>query len=103
MIGGCLLLFASNFVSLWNRVTTAQCHLQPWFLAVGFTVYFGALTIKTWRVWRLYSNKTVDIIQITDFQLGSALIGITGITIVRSSSTYIKPCNSLTVFVFRSC
>lgn len=45
---GITLLFISIYFALWNRVSTPSCHLQVWFLGLGFTVTFGALVVKVW-------------------------------------------------------
>lgn len=36
---------------------------------VGFIIMFGALFVKTWRVWRLFANQSMDIVRISDMDL----------------------------------
>lgn len=34
------------------------CVSRIWFLSIGFTIAFGSLFVKTWRVYRIFDNKT---------------------------------------------
>jgi hypothetical protein len=79
---GTLLLYLSNYASLLNMVTHASCHMSTWLLALGFIITFGSLFAKSWRVWRMYSNKSMAIIRISDFQVMSILGVFVGIMIV---------------------
>ncbi|EDV22406.1 expressed hypothetical protein [Trichoplax adhaerens] len=36
---------------------TITCQIRGWLLAIGFTLSFGSLFSKTWRVHRIYHNK----------------------------------------------
>jgi len=77
-------------------VTDFTCHLKVWLLGIGYIItfggiflslsffffpihsilifYFEALFVKSWRICRLYYNKTVEIIRISDRKVW-ALIG----------------------------
>jgi hypothetical protein len=84
MLGGGIIIMVSNFFTLTNGVTDATCHLQVWFLAVGFVVMFGSVLVKTWRVWHLYSNSSLSIIKISDKHLVLLLLGASSVSIVRT-------------------
>ena len=34
------------------------CISRIWLLCIGFTIAFGSLFVKTWRVYRIFDNKT---------------------------------------------
>eukprot|EP00029_Vermamoeba_vermiformis_P003667 TRINITY_DN14207_c0_g1_i1.p1 TRINITY_DN14207_c0_g1~~TRINITY_DN14207_c0_g1_i1.p1 ORF type:complete len:770 (-),score=68.29 TRINITY_DN14207_c0_g1_i1:85-2394(-) len=70
---GSILLYSSLFTWTVTNVTAAGCYLQSWLLSFGFTIMFGALFAKSWRVFKLSSTRSLKIFKITDTQL---LIGI---------------------------
>jgi hypothetical protein len=79
---GTLLLYLSNYASLLNIKTVASCHIGSWLLSLGFIITFGSLFAKSWRVWRLYHNKSMSVIKISDLQVMSILGVFIGIMIV---------------------
>jgi hypothetical protein len=38
---------------------TALCHLRIWFFNLGFSIVYGAIFTKTWRVFKIFMNKTL--------------------------------------------
>lgn len=64
---GALFLYASTYMFLWN--TDATCALRPWILIVGFSLAYGSLFIKEWRLWRLFDVNINTKIRIDDAQL----------------------------------
>eukprot|EP01122_Echinamoeba_exundans_P011377 TRINITY_DN4505_c0_g1_i1.p1 TRINITY_DN4505_c0_g1~~TRINITY_DN4505_c0_g1_i1.p1 ORF type:complete len:803 (+),score=109.75 TRINITY_DN4505_c0_g1_i1:133-2541(+) len=79
---GTVLLYLSNYASLLNLKTVASCHIGPWLLSLGFIITFGSLFAKSWRVWRLYHNKSMSIIKISDLQVMSILGIFIGIMVI---------------------
>eukprot|EP01122_Echinamoeba_exundans_P013345 TRINITY_DN5819_c0_g1_i1.p1 TRINITY_DN5819_c0_g1~~TRINITY_DN5819_c0_g1_i1.p1 ORF type:complete len:790 (-),score=104.43 TRINITY_DN5819_c0_g1_i1:170-2539(-) len=79
---GTILLYLSNFAALMNLTTFPSCHISIWLLCLGFIITFGSLFAKSWRVWRLYSNKSMTVIKISDGQVMSILGVFVGIMVV---------------------
>ena len=71
-LGG--LLMQSSVYATGLYVTTACCQAQVWLLTVGFSMLFGALFMKTYRVWRIFNaGKKLMKVAITNRQLLIAL------------------------------
>ena len=66
IIIGCAMGFASVvFISIENidfylhispNVYPFLCNIRPWLLSLGYTLAFGALFAKTWRIYRIFKN-----------------------------------------------
>lgn len=66
IIIGCAMGFASVvFISIENidfyldispKVYPFLCNIRPWLLSLGYTLAFGALFAKTWRIYRIFKN-----------------------------------------------
>lgn len=71
--------------------TIAICNIRLWFSAVGFYFTMAALLAKTWRLWRLLTEKSLKIISIdnkvllTIFLIG---LGFESILLIIWSSVY---------------
>ena len=71
-LGG--LLMQSSVFATGLYVTTVCCQAQVWLLTVGFSMLFGALFMKTYRVWRIFNaGKKLMKVAITNRQLLIAL------------------------------
>ena len=71
-LGG--LLMQSSVYATGLYVTTVCCQAQVWLLTVGFSMLFGALFMKTYRVWRIFNaGKKLMKVAITNRQLLFAL------------------------------
>lgn len=55
-IFGALLIYSSVFVWL-KSANAATCFLRPWLLGVGFTLLFGFLFARTWRIHKVMNQK----------------------------------------------
>ena len=67
---GSLIIFASNIVWMPNLASSASvCELRAWLLPYGFLLLFASLTFKTYRIHRLFTTKTLKIIQISNLPL----------------------------------
>lgn len=73
MLLGCLLIYVGLFQAMPSRISTISCVIKPWFLAVGSTFLFGAIFAKTWRIFTLWSNKTVKVFHISDAMVAAVL------------------------------
>ncbi|XP_072027770.1 gamma-aminobutyric acid type B receptor subunit 1-like [Amphiura filiformis] len=47
----------------------AMCKTTTWFISVGFSLAFGSMFSKTWRVHKIFTSKTVKKVSIKDYQL----------------------------------
>ena len=66
IIAGCVLGFCSIIVMSIESIDTHQyispsaypllCNIRPWLLSCGFTLAFGALFAKTWRLYMIFRN-----------------------------------------------
>ncbi|XP_077984666.1 gamma-aminobutyric acid type B receptor subunit 2-like [Glandiceps talaboti] len=52
------------------------CQIRVWILAIGFTLSFGAMFSKTWRVYTIFTNKTLQKRVIKDHRLLAMVAGM---------------------------
>ncbi|KAK2166254.1 hypothetical protein LSH36_40g05026 [Paralvinella palmiformis] len=57
----------SNLVS--TDVHLTMCKFYNWTLSLGFSLAFGAMFSKTWRVHKIFTNKKIQRMVIRDYQL----------------------------------
>ena len=80
-LGG--LLMQSSVFATGLYVTTACCQAQVWLLTVGFSMLFGALFMKTYRVWRIFNaGKKLMKVAITNRQLLGALAALLSFDVI---------------------
>jgi len=54
----------------WARAPTARdCSVFDWLLNLGFTLSFGPLFAKVWRVWRIFGRQALRVVKITNWML----------------------------------
>jgi len=54
------MICVSSVFPLMNQwPSEASCFAYPWLLGIGFMMMFGCLFAKTWRLWRLFSSKSL--------------------------------------------
>ncbi|XP_077868126.1 gamma-aminobutyric acid type B receptor subunit 1-like, partial [Saccoglossus kowalevskii] len=71
IILGCLLLYTLVIV---HGLDTSQmqgplCQIEMWLISTGFTLSFGAMFLKTWRIFKIFTNKTAQKVVIKDNRL----------------------------------
>jgi len=71
LILGAVLCFASIFAWAYptGDPTTVSCILRPWLINIGFTLLYGSLFLKTFRIWRIFRNKVLSAEVILDSHL----------------------------------
>ncbi len=91
-VGG---FFIYGSVIAWATNTTPGCAIFEWFLATGFALLFGSLFAKNARIYMLFSNKSLQVVKISDRDIGlivmCLLLGEWGILIagqVVQGATY---------------
>ncbi len=68
IITGGAMMYASLF--FWMLETTDfMCNIRLWLLGVGFVLMFSALLVKTWRVWKIFRDKSLKIIKLDNAYL----------------------------------
>ncbi len=74
---GSLLLMSSVYVwTLYENSFT--CHMKMWSMQLGFTWMFGALLIKTVRIWLVVDGRQYEAPRVKQEQLLWALAGLLG-------------------------
>ena len=72
----CVISMSPTSVSFNRDLFVASCYLYKITFNVGFTMTFGALFAKTWRVYRAFSRQSAEKLKITDLQLVLTITGI---------------------------
>ncbi|KAL3832355.1 hypothetical protein ACJMK2_024007, partial [Sinanodonta woodiana] len=76
---GCIIAYSTNFLQTFDKSKAALfCKLRTCFLTAGFSIACGSLFSKTWRVYKIFSNKKMKKIVIKDYEL----MGIVGLLVV---------------------
>ncbi|KAK2172393.1 hypothetical protein NP493_966g00017 [Ridgeia piscesae] len=74
----------TNLVSLEGSLITCKCY--NWTLSLGFSLAFGAMFSKTWRVHKIFTNKQMQRMVIKDFQLLAIVCIQVGLDVVVFSA-----------------
>jgi hypothetical protein len=72
---GCILTILSNFCSNLDS-TDAECAARIWLFTLGFDFMFGALSLKSYRILRIFNDNKLQVKKITDFNLSIRLFGL---------------------------
>ncbi|XP_071950646.1 gamma-aminobutyric acid type B receptor subunit 2-like [Antedon mediterranea] len=81
IIFGCILcyittvLYGLDSLNLGDYRLRVMCQVQKWCFAFGFTLSFGAMFSKTWRVYSIFTNKKLQKRVIKDPRL-LAMVGV---------------------------
>ncbi|XP_052793470.1 gamma-aminobutyric acid type B receptor subunit 2-like [Mya arenaria] len=75
LLFGCMMCYSTVFLKPTETTHGSVCKARVCLFCIGFTVTFGALFSKTWRVYRIFTNKKLLRMTIKDYQL-LAIIGI---------------------------
>ncbi|XP_077990412.1 gamma-aminobutyric acid type B receptor subunit 2-like [Glandiceps talaboti] len=94
--GGILVYISAIFCGLDSLVTSEYksgiCMVRSWLLSIGFTVGFGALFSKTWRVHKIFTHKSRKSLRIRDWHLfGVILLLLLVDIVILTSWTVIDP------------
>ncbi|KAL5007635.1 hypothetical protein ScPMuIL_016441 [Solemya velum] len=70
LLCGCILAYTTVFLhSPHDDTARLLCKIKTFTFTVGFSLVFGALFSKTWRVHRIFANKKMQKMRIKDSQL----------------------------------
>jgi hypothetical protein len=68
MLTGSVLLYAGIFT--WTLTSTSEhCMTHWWLLGLGFILMFGGLLVKVWRISRIFNDKDLSVIRISNSEL----------------------------------
>ena len=62
------MVFAGNTLPL-GEVTDAQCTALAWVLMIGLDVMLGALNVKLYRIWRIFGNRRLVRVKVTEREM----------------------------------
>ena len=89
IIFGCCLVFFSvasftfeTYYLILDKAKSYFCNVTLWTLVCGFTLSFGALTVKTWRVYRVFKNPWSKKRMYKDSYLYCIISGMLGIDLL---------------------
>ncbi|VDL78388.1 unnamed protein product [Nippostrongylus brasiliensis] len=77
------ILSNENFVKL--------CYVKTWTLSLGFTLAFGSMFSKTWRVHSIFTNIRMDRKAIKDSKLLLVLAGLLFVDVLHSDDKVVVP------------
>ncbi|XP_052793022.1 gamma-aminobutyric acid type B receptor subunit 1-like [Mya arenaria] len=97
---GCFLCYATVFIRTTGADSRFVCEARSWCFCLGFTITFGSLFSKTWRVYRIFTNKKLLRRTIKDYQL-LAINGIlvASVMVVLGTSALISPSQVVTKYL----
>ncbi|XP_073232832.1 gamma-aminobutyric acid type B receptor subunit 2-like [Porites lutea] len=76
-------LFGIRKVNDANRTMPRICKARAWLLNIGFSLAFGAMFIKTWRVYKIYTNIRMRVgLGLSDWRILAMVFGIVVIDVV---------------------
>ncbi|XP_052245676.1 gamma-aminobutyric acid type B receptor subunit 1-like [Dreissena polymorpha] len=79
---GCFLCYVTVFIKTTQTNNASLCVARVFCFCLGFTLVFGSLFSKTWRVYRIFTNKQLRRMNIKDYQLLVIIGIIVGVVVV---------------------
>jgi len=80
-------LFGLASVPMFAYQSAIICPLRIWLLGIAYCLIFGALWVKTWRIFRIFGNPKLKVRVIKDIELLKWLSCILAVEIVRWNSS----------------
>lgn len=71
---------------MYFEATPFTCSLKLWFRELGFTVSYGALLLKTWRVHLVFAVKSATQVKVSDSDLLKRLAILVAVVILFLSA-----------------
>lgn len=78
IIVGILLVLTAGIIMSAGLSSSTMCILYVFFLVTGMTLILANLLVKNWRIYKIFSNRRADAVQLSDLQL----LAITGILLI---------------------
>lgn len=82
MLIGSIILYISIILFSPTLNNTGMCISSTWLLSIGFTLLFGSLLVKTWRIHVIFSNKSLAVFKVSNMHVLIFLSLLLGIDIV---------------------
>ncbi|XP_053374076.1 gamma-aminobutyric acid type B receptor subunit 2-like [Mercenaria mercenaria] len=79
---GCILSYCTVFFKVTETSSGTLCKVRVILFSLGFTMTFGALFSKTWRVYRIFTNKKLLKRTIKDYQLLAIIGAVVAVVLV---------------------
>lgn len=78
---GALLLYANVFVRLLEPQTSVSCIVEPWTRELGFSILYGAITIKLYKIFTDFQTRKAHRVCFSDKDLVAYLLAIVVIVV----------------------
>lgn len=65
-----------------SKATTANCNGFSWCTNLGFMLTFGPLFAKTWRIYRIFGGKKLNVIKISNRKLSTMVVFLISVEIL---------------------
>jgi hypothetical protein len=69
IIFGSWIVYGSIFVWMPSLVSNTTCFLRAWLLPIGFSIMFGSLFAKTYRIYKLFTDHSLNIIVVKNWRV----------------------------------
>lgn len=66
LVGSILIYLSLLFWHPLSNTYTSFCYMFVWFLSIGFTVFFGSMVVKVWRIALLFGKQSLKIFSISN-------------------------------------
>lgn len=66
MLVGSIILSISLIMWSPTILTSSMCYLLPILISIGFTLLFGSVLVKTWRIHLIFSEKSFEVFKISN-------------------------------------
>ncbi|XP_038052380.1 gamma-aminobutyric acid type B receptor subunit 1-like [Patiria miniata] len=87
LIGGMLAYVSIIFLGVDVNIASTDtfvftCNVKTWLLTIGFSMAFGAMFSKTWRVHKIFTNKTAMKLDLQDSRLFSLIAALVVVDVI---------------------
>ncbi|XP_065314395.1 metabotropic glycine receptor-like [Gordionus sp. m RMFG-2023] len=97
-LAGALFLYLPVIVTFPDP-STVTCTMKLWFREIGFSIAYGAILFKTWRIARVFRVRSAAKIKITDMDLIKRMgIIVATFLVLVIARTSVSPANVTTIY-----
>lgn len=61
-----IIIIYSQMLVMYPEATRLSCSLKAWFRELGFSIYYGSLLLKTWRIGMVFKITGAKKVKLTD-------------------------------------
>lgn len=84
MLAGSIVIYVSNIFWMPNLASDVVCNLRAWIMPIGFMLQFGSLVAKTHRISRLFNERSLKVLSISNAQVLVIVVALIGFQCVLS-------------------